>query len=209
MLEGYEKLRDGVIKQVDAIPPVYDEEYVKDYYLVNGIFEKELSCLRLGLILGQLNHSVNKLLDIGYGNGGFLDRASKVIKGCYGYDVGPAFPLPSQIKPVYNNATSDYYDLITLFNSLEHIPDIDFIENLQCKYVAITVPWCHYFSDGWFETWKHRKPNEHIWHFNDESLTRFMNSKGYSVLHTSNVEDCLRGEPLGYPNYLTAIFKKG
>jgi len=137
MIDGYAKSRDGIIKQVDAIPPVYDEEYVRDYYLVNGTFEKELSCLRLGLVLGQLNHSITKLLDIGYGNGGFLDMASKIVKDCYGYDIGPAFPLPAKIKPVHN-ITNDYYDLITLFNSLEHIPDIDFIENLQCKHTATT-----------------------------------------------------------------------
>ena len=208
MLQGYEKLRDGIIKHVDAVPPAYDEEYIRNYYLTNGGFEKELSCLRLGLLLGQLNQPVSKLLDIGYGDGGFLSRASKIIKDCYGYDIGPAYPLPPKIKPVYN-ITNAYYDVVTLFNVLEHIPDIDFIEKIQCQHVVITVPWCHNFSDEWFEGWKHRKPNEHIWHFNDESLARFMNSKGYSCLHTSNVEDSIRGEPLGYPNYLTAIFKKG
>jgi hypothetical protein len=207
MLEGYEKLRDGIIKQVDATPPVYDEEYIGKYYLANGTFQEELSCLRLGLILGQLNHPINKILDVGYGNGGFLSRAAKIVEGCYGYDIGPAYPLPAKIKLVHS-VTNAYYDLVTFFNSLEHIPDIDFVKNLQCQHVAITVPWCHYFSDDWFKDWKHRKPNEHIWHFNDESLTRFMSSQGYGVLHTSNAEDCLRGEPLGYPNYLTAIFKK-
>jgi len=208
MLEGYEKDRDGVIKKTNAPSPAYDEEYVKNYYSVNGAIAEELSCLRLGLLLGSLNQSVNKLLDIGYGNGGFLKRASRVIKDCYGYDVSPRFPLPENIRQT-NSLTGEFYDVVTLFNSLEHMPDIDFVSDLQCRYVVITVPWCHYFSDDWFDSWKHRKPDEHVWHFNDESLTRFMNSKGYSILHTSNAEDSLRGEPLGYPSYLTSVFKKG
>jgi hypothetical protein len=41
--------------------------------------------------------------------------------------------------------------------------DIEFVKDLKCHYVCISLPWCHYFSDEWFETWKHRKPNEHLW----------------------------------------------
>ena len=67
-----------------------------------------------------------------------------------------------------------------------------------------------------FKDFNHPNPNinnkatiKMIEYWPDESLTRFMNSKGYSILHTSNVEDSLRGEPLGYPSYLTSVFKKG
>ena len=208
MLAGYTKDRDGIIKHDDATPPAYDEEYIRQYTLKNGPLEEELSCLRLGLLLGSINQSITKLLDVGYGNGAFLKRASNIVKDCFGHDNPPAFPLPPRVESA-SNPTGAYYDVVTFYNSLEHMPEIDFIKNLQCQYVAITLPWCHYFSDDWFENWKHRKPNEHIWHFNDESLQRFMKSQGYSTLHISNSEDCIRGEPLGYPSYLTAIFKKG
>ena len=63
--------------------------------------------------------------------------------------------------------------------------------------------------EDWFKNWKHRKPDEHIWHFNDETLTRHVLRNGYSTLHYSNAEDCLRGEKLGYASYLTAVFRKG
>jgi hypothetical protein len=210
MLENYKKLSTtGVIRQVDVEPIVYDEKYVVHYNAGLGGLSNELSCLRLGAILGCLNQPINKILDVGYGDGNFLEWASKVVEGCYAYDSSPAYPLPSNRLKMVNDTTSNYYDVVTFFNSLEHMPDIDFLENLRCKYVIITVPWCHYFSDDWFKGWKHRKPNEHIWHFNDESLNRMMRSKGYSSVYYSNLEDIIRGEKIGYPSYLTAVFSKG
>jgi len=211
MLDNYEKIpATGVIKQIDFTPPVYDVEYVDRYRVGLAGQADELSYLRLGLLIGSLNQSVTKLLDVGYGDGNFLEKAASVIKNCYGYDVSPQFPLPqkSNIEPT-NNITGAYYDVVTFYNSLEHIPDIDFIKDIQCKFLVITTPWCHYFSDNWFKNWKLRKPEEHAWHFNDETLSRFMRKNGYSEVHYSNVEDSIRGEKLGYANYLTAVFRKG
>ena len=210
MIDGYEKLRSGVIKQTEPTPPIYDEQYAVRYSNSLGGQEDELSCLRLGLLLGVINQPIVKLLDVGYGMGNFLERCSTVVKDCYGFDIGPAYPLPpkSNIKPV-SNVTGAYYDVVTFYNSLEHMTDLDFLEKIQCKYLLITTPWCHYFSEEWFENWKHRKPDERIWHFNDETLTRFMLRQGYTVIHYSNIEDTLRGEKIGYASYLTAVFKKG
>ena len=74
MLEGYEKLSTGVIKQVNATPPTYDDLYIRDYNLSIGGVGDELSYLRLGLLLGSLNQSITKLLDVGYGDGNFLSK---------------------------------------------------------------------------------------------------------------------------------------
>ena len=211
MLTNYEKISTtGVIKQVEFTPPVYDTEYVIRYNASLAGQADELSYLRLGLLLGSLNQSATKLLDVGYGDGNFLEKAASVIKSCYGYDISPQFPLPlkSNIE-LTQNITGAYYDVVTFYNSLEHMPEIDFIKDIQCQFLVITTPWCHYFSDEWFKNWKLRKPEEHIWHFSDETLLRFMRKMGYTAIHYSNAEDAVRGEKLGYANYLTAIFKKG
>lgn len=208
MLDGYEKLTSGVIKHVKAVPPLYDVDYTTKYKVSLGGQDDELSCLRLGLLLGATNQPIAKLLDVGYGDGNFLERASTVVQKCFGYDVSPAFPAPPNVTSV-NSITGAYYDVVTFYNSLEHIPEIDFVKDIQCKYLVVTTPWCHYFSDEWFQNWKHRKPNEHIWHFNDETLSRFMRTRGYVCVHYSNAEDTLRGEKSGYASYLTAIFRKG
>jgi hypothetical protein len=62
-------------------------------------------------------------------------------------------------------------------------------------------------SAEWFESWKHRRPNEHLWHFNDESLKKFVESQNYEFVNSTNIEDCIRKTNYNYPNILTSIFK--
>ena len=100
------------------------------------------------------------------------------------------------------------YEVITFFDSLEHMENIEFVKDLNVKYACISVPDCHYFSDEWFDTWKHRKPDEHLWHFNETSLKKFMDRMGYGVINTCNVEDVTRENGQDYTNILTGIFKK-
>ena len=66
----------------------------------------------------------------------------------------------------------------------------------------------NYFSDEWFEDWKHRNPDEHLWHFNDKSLNAFMDDMGYTKIAQSNIEDSIRKSDCEHPNILTGIFKK-
>ena len=98
------------------------------------------------------------------------------------------------------------------FDSLEHtVNPKSIIESLNTKYIFISLPWCHYDSKGteWFMNWKHRKPNEHLHHYNDKSLSNFMNSCGYETISLDNIEDVVRiryDEKM--PNILSGAFKK-
>jgi len=58
--------------------------------------------------------------------------------------------------------------------------------------------------------WYHRKPDEHLWHFNKEALLNFFQNNGFECIHTSNFEDTIRNnvESQYYPNILSCIFKK-
>ena len=87
--------------------------------------------------------------DVGYGDGNFLSKAKSVVQDCFGYDIPPVFPLPQGVKRI-DNITGAYYDVVTFYNSLEHMPELDFLQKIQCKYLVVTVPWCHYFSEEWF-----------------------------------------------------------
>ena len=72
----------------------------------------------------------------------------------------------------------------------------------------ISVPECHYFSDEWFVSWKHRRKDEHIWHFSSKSLIEFMNSQGFILINISNIEDNIRRPVDDIGNILTGVFKK-
>jgi hypothetical protein len=102
-----------------------------------------------------------------------------------------------------------YWHVITMFDVIEHLEDPSIIRDLQCSFLVVSVPWCHYLNDERFRNWKHRRPDEHLHHFSDRSLIRFMHRNGYDVeFWPCAVEDVIRGHLDGRPNILTAIFSK-
>jgi hypothetical protein len=206
-LNNYIKLENGIIKQVIVNKIEYNYEYSKQYDN-HGEKSNYLSYLRLGVLLGNIAKIPNSILDVGYGNGSFLNAAKNIIPKCSGFDIS-GFPLSHDIT-IENSITEKKFDVICFFDSLEHFDDIDIIENLNCEYIFISVPWCHYLSDEWFLNWYHRKPNEHLWHFNDKSLVNFFNEKNFECIYINNFEDTIRKNSKcnEYPNILSAIFKK-
>ena len=94
----------------------------------------------------------------------------------------------------------------------EHIEDVDlvtFLNNKKSKYFVISLPWFHEFlGSEWFETWKHRKPNEHFHHFDCNGLIKLLSDVGCQILHVGNDEDRIRTPFSDLPNILTIVAKK-
>lgn len=206
MLENYEKNVDGVIYQVDKQHIDYDKDYVNTRYVKYGELPTYMGYLRLGNIIGSLGRVPKSILDVGYGDGSFLKVCNNIIPECYGYDIS-TYPIPDGCTQV-SDIAENFYDVITFFDSLEHFEDVDFVQDLKCSAICISVPHCHYKNDEWFENWKHRRPNEHLWHFDKRSLRTFMHRMGYVLVSSSNVEDTIRKNKEEESNILTCIFKK-
>jgi hypothetical protein len=206
MLKQYEKLPSGVVKQKRIRQSGSSLVDYKKAYNDLGQIVENMSYLRLGYILGVINKP-GSLLDVGYGNASFLRVASSVITRCYGYDIND-YPVPDNVQRI-NNMKNSYYDVITFFDSLEHFTNIDFVGDLRCSFIVVSVPECHYPENTeWFIGWKHRRPDEHIFHFSRKALLRFMASHGYTCVGIGNVEDSIRGNLNGETNILTGVFKK-
>lgn len=205
MIENYAKNQDGIIYQVEKKPFDYTGGY-NNYYKQIQDSTRYTSYLRLGYIVGSIGNIPESVLDIGYGTGAFLEACESEVKFRYGHDIS-GWQVPAGCQFV-ENIFENHYDVITFFDSLEHMNDLEFVRDLKCDYVCISVPHCHYFDDEWFENWKHRKPDEHLWHFNENSLKCFMERMGYSVINICNLEDFTRINNKDYSNILTGIFKK-
>ena len=205
-IDNYKKLENGIIQQLNVNKITYNYDYSNQYNVYN---EKSIyfSYLRLGVLLGAIGKIPETLLDVGYGNGDFLKVASTAIKKCYGSDISD-YPIPNNCIKT-DLLTNTHYDVICFFDSLEHFDDIEFIHKLNCEYIFISVPWCHNYSNNWFLNWYHRKPNEHLWHFNERSLKQFFEKYGFDCIYTSNHEDIIRinNESKYYPNILSCVFK--
>jgi hypothetical protein len=207
MLENYKQNQDGIIEQISKEPFYYDNQYSESRYSIFSDRGNILN-LRLGYIIGSLGKIPESLLDVGYGNGDFLINCKNFIKNLYGNDIEPAYPLPEGIDFI-SDITTKEVEVITFFDSLEHFHDIEFVKDLKCKYVIISLPWCYNgLDDKWFLNWKHRKPNEHLHHFNHISLEKFMNRNGFRMLNFCNLEDKIRIDNSLSPNILTACFIK-
>ena len=204
MLDNYTQDKNGVIRQITRTTEMlYDVKYVADRYSSAPV--NEMSHLRLGYIIGSVGFVPESVLDIGYGSGDFLKAAIKIIPKVFGYDIPPAYPVNG--VEIVESPFNDSYDVVTFFDSLEHFDDIYAIQALRTRYIVTSVPWCHYFSDEWFRDWKHRRPNEHLWHFDSTSLVSFMNDIGYELLNQCSIEDTIRKSDGAWKNILTATFR--
>ena len=108
-IDNYIKLENGVIKQKNVDKIEYNYEYSNNY---NKFGERGnyLSYLRLGVLLGNINKIPNSILDVGYGNGSFLNAAKNTIKKCSGFDIS-GFPLPDEIS-IENSIFEKHFDVI-------------------------------------------------------------------------------------------------
>lgn len=195
----------GVIHQLDAKPYTYDKDYVAtydtpDYTKANDRLQR----IRMDFVICCFGETPLNILDVGYGNGAFL-KAAKDIPYRYGKDV-----TGLQIEGV--ELVNEYIpcDVITFWDCLEHIPDLSFVRNLKCDVICLSLPWCHYDKWGqyWFDSYKHLKPDEHLHHFNPQSLSKLMLSIGWKCIATNNNEDEVRKSPGEWPNILTMAFKR-
>lgn len=206
-MDNYEVLPNGVIKQRVVKKITYNFDYSNQY---NAYGEKGnyLSHLRYGVLIGTLQKIPERLTDVGYGNGDFLRACSGTVKDLFGCDLSD-YPVPKGCKKIELTDISNM-DVTCFFDSLEHFDDISVVKDIDTRYIFISVPWCHNLSPEWFMNWYHRKENEHLFHFNEESLRRFFDECGYDCIYSGCFEDVIRRNATlkGLPNILSCIFKK-
>jgi hypothetical protein len=203
----------GVLHQENPEPFVYDMEYAKQRYDALPDRGRFMAYYRLGALLQHTTMDVLDILDVGYGNGAFLDATWNAGLRTYGHDVSN-YPLEEMhtFLGLDQLLSGEWkFDIVTFFDSLEHMSfPLNFLSALKTTYIMISVPWYHpEKGEAWFEKWKHRRPNEHLHHFSKEALEKMLNSIGYKLEHHSDMEDALRlTEEYQVPNILTCIFKK-
>lgn len=203
----YEVDRFGVITQTDHRPYVYDAKYSSTYDTEAYRRESEkLQAMRLGFVIGAHGRTPETICDVGYGNGAFMQFAKQTIPHVWGTDVtgvlvDGCYILPHIVK----------CEVLTFWDVLEHFPSLDFVRDLPCETICLSLPYCHFMTEGkeWFDTqYKHRKPDEHIRHFNEFSLSALMDHYGWRTVAVSDHEDIVRKSAHGRQNILSMAFKR-
>jgi len=209
-MQNYKTDEFGNTHQIERHEFRYDPKYVQDRYDIIPEKCREMSRLRYKTLVESAGFKPHTILDVGYGNGSFLDECH--ANGCktYGYDIS-TYPVSPEHSIIQSEKVlaSLQFDAITFFDSLEHIPQhLEFLTKLKAKCIMVSVPWYHpELGEAWFSSWKHRRPDEHLHHFSRSGLIKMFDSIGFKCLETTDIEDQIRGEySPGVENILTATF---
>lgn len=206
--DEYQMDKFGVIHHLNPEPYTYDEKYsstydTDEYRKGNDI----LQALRIGMMSGVMGDVKQyKHLDMGCGNGAFL-RALNSPYG-YGHDISD-HKVQGVFKVSWHAVTSHTWYSVSFWDCLEHLPDIEYtVKSINAHYVFISLPWMHTeMPVEWFANeYPHRKPGEHLHHFDDFALENYMDYLGYQMICRSNLEDRVRKSKHGMANILTAAF---
>ena len=191
-----------------AVSVSYDAEYAHQY---DSRPVKEMSDIRWDFIQSHLDLPAgSRVLDVGYGNGAFLKRAEAAGMSIFGIDLhSEDFGVP-----VVDFETPLSFDLVCLFDSLEHFPDFTPLLKLKTRNVIVSIPNTPDCILTTPKDWRHFKPGEHLHYFSYRSLERLMRIWGLQTKCADGFpEDALRGKlPLGGKltnNIYTAIFRPG
>ena len=201
---GYKFCKEiGALKSVSRkITARYDHAYVARY---ENYPQAELSAIRAKLVMKYAGDFAT-ICDVGFGTGAFLAeiRRAKPTATLHGFDVSP-YPAPDFVT-VDPDWQKKAWDVVTFFDSLEHFAKLP---KVNAKCVVVSVPWYHYIlGNKWFDSWKHRRPGEHLWHFNSDSLARVFERQGMRKIYCGNPEDKIRKSESKMQNILTMIFSR-
>lgn len=222
----YAKDYNGAIKQLYPRPYVYNAGYSATYDTPQYQRQSDvLNALRLGFVVSNTSPIERKsIVDCGYGNGAFLKIAREFFSEAWGHDVS-GVPVPDGCNfmphlPTCGQDCDNHVNVITFWDCLEHFPDLSFVENLCADTLIVSLPCCHFNAVDelkgreaaikWFENWKHRKPDEHLFHFAPNSLRDTMASLGWTYASNFNfMEDVIRKNTIeDEPNILTMAFRR-
>lgn len=182
----------------------YNQKYITERYDAYDT-TTSMSWLRLGLVRSFV--SGGRLLDIGYGNGSFLKAAGKAKFEAHGYDV---HGLGDRYGVKEASLDEGKWDVVTLFDSIEHFDDLSAIRTFDDRspFIIVSTPYRpSFFPD--FLDWKHFRPGEHLHYFSKVSLSVLFPS--HELILVSDIEDAVRGSCKiqgrdDFNNIMTCVF---
>lgn len=149
---------------------MYNLDYFYNMLRMYSPTAEQICKARWDFILGS-GPEPKTVLDYGSGCGFFKAFAPSQIQ----VDNFDVMPVPQ------TGVTRERYDLITFWDVLEHIADLESLRPIMDKaaFVAITVPIKP--ADVAWQKYKHFKPGEHIHHFDKDYLSAWMERFGFRL----------------------------
>lgn len=170
---------------------VYDDEYFRRYRAMSQTpMAIALNGFRAGLV--RLHccraHSIS-LLDVGIGDGAFLRalESDPWIRR-FGADVNPA-GISYLEEHGQLGSLEETYDVVTFWDSLEHIRDPRWALRAAAKVAIVSIP---IFNDvAHVLASRHYRPDEHYWYFTRAGFCAFADREGFDVVDVLATETAL------------------
>lgn len=195
----------------DEIEDLYDKAYMANLESVKPILFK--ICAKRLLFVEQFKNS-GRLLDVGCGNGYFLELArrrgwkisgTEISEYCSNY-CKEEFGISVKSGEIFEaNLPSNHFDIITIWHTLEHVKNpmdylLEFNRILKTDgLLFILIPNTRFllnFLKGW--KWIARSEiTEHLYFFSNDSLEYMLQKSGFDVIHEGignmeSIRSCLR-----------------
>ncbi len=193
---------DHIFQFPPTITANYGAEYVDARY-VKYPTTQIMSYLRLGIVKSFMPFGT--LLDVGYGDGSFVKAALAGGYTAFGYDVHNEHKYG--IPVVQSLDAAHRWDVVTFFDSLEHMPTLETARDLAAKASVVIVSFPHRPDSFPKNTdWRHYRPGEHLHYFSNHSIHRLFGF-GKELVIGINAEDSIRGTLDGHQNIQTVVFR--
>lgn len=182
----------------------YNQSYLEFGY--NGAPLAAMSWIRISFVFTHTGFC--RLLDIGCGSGIFVRTAKQVGFNAFGFDIHN-IDLGDSVPRVKD--WSGQWGVVTLFDSFEHIEDLESVLLIDTEFFIVTLPHLDAaMSIDSVKRWKHYKPDEHLHYFTKSAIVKLFEKHGFKMIDCVNFEDMIRKPVNGslHPNTMTYVFKK-
>jgi 2-polyprenyl-3-methyl-5-hydroxy-6-metoxy-1,4-benzoquinol methylase len=143
-----------------------------------------------------------RVLDIGCGIGSFIHAAERKGWDAYGIDIGPSISVAKKHNLKVNqgrlqdiNFSDAYFDIITMFDVIEHINDLnDLFADIRKKLrpnglLVIKTPNINSISSKILgRDWSAIEPYDHIILFSSRTLKSFLQKRGFKIICRKTID---------------------
>jgi 2-polyprenyl-3-methyl-5-hydroxy-6-metoxy-1,4-benzoquinol methylase len=192
------KMSDDELKKIYQKNYFHGEEY-SNYSDEKQVHQKNFS-LRVKSLKKVVDLPKSKVLEIGCAYGFFMDLVKYDVESIEGVDVTEDGVNFAKNKLGLSATCGDFlsldfnskkYDLITMWDTIEHLPSPDkFIEKASKLinsggHIAITTGDIESMNAKWRkQNWRLIHPPSHLHYFSKKSLTRLLEKNGFEVVHS-------------------------
>lgn len=176
-----------------TVADVYNQEYFEKYRAMRS---SDIGCQLNQFRVELANDHANELpvVDVGIGDGAFLEALESTGTDVLGYDINPAAIRWLRERGSWADLYTKRWETVTFWDSLEHMrdprPALYHVQNTAIISIPIFRNAEHALSS------RHFRPDEHYWYFTEDGLEIFLARQGFTVTDVLDTETQLGREDI-------------